>query len=119
MKAIQAAWVTGFAGLAVATLLPPPLGLVVQCVAVLLVLVAWCGAIFRAARAGNMVWLFLVAFLPGITMWLFLFGRHGRQRKQSVPLAPHLARRMVVFPPLAVRQAEEVIDDAEDRYPEW
>src|SRR2546429_6333850 len=122
MKVIQAAWVAGFAGLGIASLLPPSHRLVVQAVAVLLCLLAWCAAICRAARAGEMGWVFLIALMPSITMWFYLFRRRGVAHRpaQSAPPFP-----IPTHPPrprlrdLAMHQALEVIRKAEERYPEW
>ena len=118
MRAIQMAWVTGFAGIVAGPLLPPPTGFIVQCVAVLLCLWAWCAAIFRAARAGEMLWVFLVAFLPGITMWFYVF-RRGMADTINPDAPSRLDRIRAVFSPLAVRQVLQVIREAERRDPEW
>ena len=123
MKTIRIAWVTGFAGLAVAPLLPPSMRLIFQAAAVLLCLVAWCAAICRAARAGEMGWVFLIALMPSIRMWFYVFRRRGVARAAADTIRPDApsrpSRLRAVFSPLAVRQVLEVIREAERRFPEW
>ena len=84
----------------------------------LLCLWAWCAAIFRAARAGEMLWVFLVAFLPGITMWFYVF-RRGMANTSDPDAPSRLDHIRAVFSPLAVRQVLQVIREAERRFPEW
>jgi hypothetical protein len=123
MKIIKALWVAGIAGLGIATMLPASPMLVVQAVAVLLCLMAWCAAVCRAAHEGEMRWVLLIALMPSITMWFYLFRRRGVTQR-PVHLEP--AFPIPTHPPrprfrtdVAMQQALEVIREAEREHPEW
>ncbi len=122
MKVIRAAWLAAFACAVVGWGLPPSQSIFILVPAMVLCLTAWGAAICRAARRGEMGWVCLIALMPSITMWFYLFRRPGGAHRpaQSAPPFP-----IPTHPPspqprtLAMYQALEVIRESEERYPEW
>ncbi len=132
MKVIRAAWLVAFACAVVGWGLPPSQSIFILVPVMVLCLTAWGAAICRAARRGEMGWVCLIALMPSITMWFYIFRRDESPRHLA-PLQPRSPTRrprppaegeipdgaIPRLPPLAVRQALETIRDAEQRYPEW
>lgn len=138
MRTIRVLWVSGNIGLVASLLVPPSMETIVMGAADLLCLVAWAATIYRAARAGKLGWACLVAFLPMPAMWVYLFRhqelvpeqpRPARSTGSAVPplaeayRASHAVWTSEAFwapsEPLAMRQAREVVEDAELRFPDW
>src|SRR5258708_7453690 len=125
LRIIRELWLAGNAGLLAALALAQPIGLVVMGIADVVCAVAWIMAIPRACRSHEQRWALAIAVFP-LAMWGYIFWRHA-EPVAAEPTHPAYNPRPTYRPPvtwaavdpLAVRQAREVIAEAERIDPDW
>jgi hypothetical protein len=137
MRTVRELWLAGNAGLLASLVLAQPTSVIVMGVADVVLAVAWIVVIYRACLSREWGWAFVMAVFP-LAIWVYIFRRADEVPQPSQPAPSHdgvpieeqptQPLPLVGYPvvaawtpdaPLAVRQALEVIREAEWRHPDW
>ncbi len=123
MRTVRALWLAGNAGAIASLVLAPPTTVtIVRIIADVVLAAAWVMVIGHAWRARRLGWACGMAVFP-FAVWFYAFSQDDPQQvpveKRPTQPLPAQPASLVRDEPLAVREARNVIKEAERQHPEW